>query len=806
MQLYSGSSKQFIEDAVQNQIAEKLRLAFNAQYRYSPSPGEVMSWRNSLSKLKDVFERAELTDHGVVLEYQLPLSSKRLDCMVTGNDESRRGNAVIVELKQWESCEEAEGDNEVVTWTGRGKRAVLHPSAQVGQYEMYLRDSNTAFHEGPTPVELHACAYLHNYSLEPKDLLLSRKYRRHVDACPLFSSADVDPLCDWLAGFVAGGDGMQVLERVVQSPFRASRKLLDHVAGMIESKREYVLLDEQQVVYDQVLAAARRGFKDRQKSLLLVKGGPGTGKSVIAINLVAGLSKEGFNAHHATGSRAFTETLRRILGARAGAQFKYFHNFAMAASNELDVLILDEGHRIRKSSVTRFTRKDQRSGKPQVEELLNAAKVTVVFIDDLQGVRPDEVGSTILIRESANRLGCRIEEFELEAQFRCSGSDAFVNWISNTLGIERTANVLWQPDERFEFKLFDSPADLEFAIRRKVAEGASARMTAGYCWPWSMPRADGTLVDDVVIGDYHRPWNANPEAKGLAKGIPKAQLWAFDPHGIDQVGCVYTAQGFEFDYVGVIVGRDLFWDPALADWRGRKEFSHDRKVKQGRERFTDLVKRTYRVLLSRGIKGCYVHFVDRETRDFVTSRMEVHRGLAGRFVKTESTEANASPLRSASIDLQPHVSDAERFTTHLPVYSLAAAAGGFGDAQVVRPLGWTKVALDRDLHDDMFIARVTGASMEPTIRNGSWCVFRRERGGSRDGQIVLVQSRQLTDPESGAQYTVKRYHSDKELFPDGTWRHKRIVLTPDNPEFTEIVLEDVEAGDFGVVAEWVQQL
>lgn len=803
MQLYAGSSKRFIEDTVQNQIAEKLRHAFHAQYRFSPSDGEVRSWRNSLSKMKDVFERAELTDHGVVLEYQLPLSSKRLDCMVTGNDGNRRGNAVIVELKQWERCEESDGENEVVTWTGHGKRPVLHPSAQVGQYEMYLRDTNTAFYEGPEPIELHACAYLHNYSFEPKDLLLSRKYRRHVDACPLFSSADVDSLCDHLSGFVSGGDGMPVLQRVVQSRFRASKKLLDHVAGLIRSKSEYVLLDEQLVVYDQVLAAARRGFKDKQKTLLLVKGGPGTGKSVIAINLVAGLSNEGFNTHHATGSRAFTGTLRRIVGTRAGAQFKFFHNYALAEPNELDVLILDEGHRIRKSSVMRYTRKDERSGKPQVDELLNAAKVSVVFIDDLQGVRPDEVGSTELIRDAASRLGCRIEEFELEAQFRCGGSDAFVNWISNTLGIQQTANILWSGDERFEFQVFDSPAELEFAIRQKVAEGASARMTAGYCWPWSMPRADGTLVEDVVIGDFRRPWNANPEAKRHAKGIPKSNLWAFDPRGIDQVGCVYTAQGFEFDYVGVIFGRDLFYDPALADWCGRKECSHDKRVKQGKERFTDLVKRTYRVLLSRGMKGCYVHFVDHETRDFVVSRIERRAESEGR---TGTDSSTASPSGTGSIDLLPDVAAAERFSTHLPVFSLAAAAGGFGDAKVVRPLGWTKVALGRALDQDMFVAKVVGSSMEPTIRNGSWCVFRRERGGTRDGKVVLVQSRHLSDPESGEQYTVKRYRSEKELFPDGTWRHRKIVLTPDNREFAEIVLEDVEAGEFGVVAEWVRAI
>jgi DUF2075 family protein len=203
-----------------------------------------------------------------------------------------------------------------------------------------------------------------------------------------------------------------------------------------------------------------------------------------------------------------------------------------------------------------------------------------------------------------------------------------VNWISNTLGIERTANVLWEDDERFEFRIFPSPELLEAAIRRKVAQGVSARMTAGYCWKWSKPRSDGTLVEDVVIGDYRRPWNAQPDAGRLARGIPKASLWAYEPGGIEQVGCVYTAQGFEFDYAGVIFGPDLVYDFDRGDWVGHPKRSFDGTVKRGKDRFTEFVKNTYRVLLSRGLKGCYVHFMDKDTERFVRSRMEGTRRSA----------------------------------------------------------------------------------------------------------------------------------------------------------------------------------
>ncbi|MFH1726155.1 MAG: DNA/RNA helicase domain-containing protein, partial [Elusimicrobiota bacterium] len=432
MELYSGSSQQFIEDSVQNRIAGKLKAAFLEQFRYRPSDNEVRSWHNSLGKIKDVFQRADLTDHGVVLEYQLPLTSKRLDCMITGKDGERTENAVIVELKQWEQCEPADGENEVITWVGGSNRCVLHPSVQVGQYTMYIRDGHTAFHEDDTPVKLGSCGYLHNYHFVEADPLKAPKFREAESESPIFSADDVDPLCGFLTQRLNRGDGMAVLSRIQSSKFRASKKLLEHVSAIIKTQPVYNLLDEQLVVYDEVFAAAKKSGSKAGKMVLLVRGGPGTGKSVIAINLMADLSKAGFNSHYATGSRAFTETLRKIVGPRAAQQFKYFNSYTTAQVDEVDVLVLDESHRIRASSVSRYTRRDARSGLPQVEELMRAAKVSVFFIDDFQGIKPDEVGSSDLIRSAAERLGCKIGEYELEAQFRCSGSDAFVNWIDNT--------------------------------------------------------------------------------------------------------------------------------------------------------------------------------------------------------------------------------------------------------------------------------------------------------------------------------------------------------------------------------------
>jgi uncharacterized protein len=432
----------------------------------------------------------------------------------------------------------------------------------------------------------------------------------------------VPSLTTFLDERIHGGDGGSVAAAVERSKYRPSKKLLDHVAKLIKSKPEYILLDEQLVVYDKVIQAAKEGVRAKRKSAIIVRGGPGTGKSVIAMNLLGDLSGMDLNAHYVTGSRAFTSTVREIVGIRGAAQVRYFNSYMGADVNVIDVMIADEAHRIRETSNNRFTPKVKQSKLSQIAELLKASRTSVFFIDDNQIVRPGEIGSTQYIKTEAEKLHCDVFEFELEAQFRCAGSEAFVSWINNTLGIQRTAHVMWSQADEFDFRIMPSPQLLEDAIRNKLGEKSTARLTAGFCWPWSNPKSDGTLVDDVVIGDYSRPWNAKSDSGSLAAGIPKESLWAYDAGGVDQIGCVYTAQGFEFDYVGVIFGPDLVYLPETADWKGDKTKSYDTVVKRSGDRFTQMVKNTYRVLLTRGMKGCYVHFVDKNTENFFRSRME----------------------------------------------------------------------------------------------------------------------------------------------------------------------------------------
>ncbi len=620
MQLYAGTLNDFITDATRHRIGERLKDAFFRHFRYSPSPTEVTSWQSSLHAMSMVLREASFNDHSIILEYQLPLSSRRLDCMVLGKDERDRSNAVIVELKQWEDVYRSNVADCVVTYVGGRLRDVLHPSRQVGQYQEYLEGCQAAF--APDGVRLASCGFLHNNLCDPSSELFNPRHAGILKRYPLFGRDQTDKLTTFLTDRLNAGQGEHVLTAVLKSKYRASKKLLDHTAAMIEGQKEYVLLDEQLVVFNAALAAARKALDGTGKAVMLIRGGPGTGKSILALNLVGTLCKSGYNAQHATGSRAFTGNIRKIVGSRAGIQFNYFNSYTDIERDGIDVLVLDEAHRIRETSNNRFTAPSGRSRLPQIEELVRAAKLSIFFIDDLQVVRPGETGSSQLIRQVAELYDATLEEFELDAQFRCNGSDAFINWVDNTLQTRQTANVMWDTKDEFEFKIIDSVRELEAMMRKKQNQGFTARLTAGFCWPWSDPTASGELVRDVKIGRWSMPWNAKPDSGRLARGIPRSQFWASDPKGIDQVGCIYTAQGFEYDYCGVIFGRDLRYEPKSGKWVGNKAASEDSVVKRSGERFVDLVKNTYRVLLTRGHKGCYVYFENDETRNFFRSRVE----------------------------------------------------------------------------------------------------------------------------------------------------------------------------------------
>jgi DUF2075 family protein len=335
---------------------------------------------------------------------------------------------------------------------------------------------------------------------------------------------------------------------------------------------------------------------------------------VIALSLLGELNRRGYATMHATGSKAFTETLRRVAGARntrVKALFKFFNSFMTSEKNSLDVLIADEAHRMRETSANRFTTARNRTGRPQIAELLDVARVPVFLLDEHQVVRPGELGTAAIIRDAAMEVGLKVEEVELRGQFRSGGSVAYEEWVLRLLGLIDGGPQPWPGDDHFALHLAYSPQELESFLAAKEAEGYTARMTAGFCWPWSKPKKNEPLVDDVRIGNWERPWN-NPEERRIGD-VPARSLWATEPGGFGQVGCVYTAQGFEYDWNGVILGPDLVWrgDRFVSDVGASRDPAFRNKNTADFDRF---VRNVYKVLLTRGMVGTFVYSTDPETQ------------------------------------------------------------------------------------------------------------------------------------------------------------------------------------------------
>ncbi|MEV2239219.1 DUF2075 domain-containing protein [Micromonospora sp. NPDC049891] len=507
----------------------------------------------------------------------------------------------------------------------------LHPGVQVADYCQYLTDFLGVL--GRERYPLHGAAYLHNaVDRDIADLL----DRPATEQSRLFTKQRRGQWLTYLQSRFAPKSGAAAADRFLTSTVRPSRHLLRYAAQELKDRSQFTLLDEQHVAYELVLHAVERARTATRKRAVVVAGGPGSGKSVIALSVMGELARQGRTVLHATGSRAFTQTLRRYAGrgsTRLQGMFKYFNSFMDAETNDIEVLLCDEAHRIRETSVNRYTPKARRDrARPQLDELISTARVPVFLLDEHQVVKPGELGNVEVISAYAEKLGLEVEVVSLHDQFRCGGSAAYEEWVLTLLGLDGDGPTVWAGDGRFDLRLAESPTQLEAFLRVRQTPtgtagepGQTARMSAGYCWPWSDPRPDGTLVPDVVVCGWARPWNVKSDRS--VGDAPGSAFWATDPNGFDQVGCVYTAQGFEYDWSGVIIGPDLVardgrlvtrWseskDPAL---RSRKAVSDDEADR--------LIRNTYKVLLTRGMRGSIIHSVDPETRDFLAGLVRPDR-------------------------------------------------------------------------------------------------------------------------------------------------------------------------------------
>jgi DUF2075 family protein len=616
MIVYSETKRTFILDTLSNSISSTIENLYVRETGYKANKSEVASWSNSMQFMKNILEDNEIPDDtGIAIEYKIPQTSKRIDFIITGADDNKR-TAILIELKQWSEGISISPKDAVVNAAFYG-RETNHPSYQAWSYASLLNDYNSAVQD--KGINLEPCAYLHNYSKE-NGAIDDSFYAEWTEKAPVFFREDFFKLRDFIKRFVKYGDQGTLMYEIDHGKIRPSKSLADSLHSMLKGNKEFTLIDTQKIVYETVLNLAKRE-DDHTKHVVVVKGGPGTGKSVVAINLLAEITREGLVTQYVTRNSAPREVFQVMLTgkftkSRISNLFTSSGSFTEVESNTFDALIIDEAQRLNEKSGL-FNNK----GENQIKELISSSKTSVFFIDEDQRVTLKDIGEIGLIKQWAEAYEADYHEYELESQFRCNGSDGYLAWLDDSLQIHETANTVIG-DIGYDFKVLDSPQEVFDVIKSKNRLNNKSRMVAGYCWDW-VSKKDSSAMD-IVIGDFSAQWN-------LAH---QGQAWIVHPESVSEIGCVHTCQGLELDYVGVIIGNDLvardgklFADASKRAKTDKSMFGFKKMSKEDpglADAMEDLIiKNTYRVLMSRGMKGCYIYCTDPETQEYFKRKLSI---------------------------------------------------------------------------------------------------------------------------------------------------------------------------------------
>jgi DUF2075 family protein len=617
MIIYQKNKQGFINDVLTNNIEQIIAGQIKAKTGKDIPANEVKAFKNSLEFMDRILNDKEIPeDSGISIEYHIPQTAKRIDFIISGTDENTE-NVIIIELKQWSEAKLTDRDGIVETRFQGGMSSTSHPSYQAWSYAALINAFNATVEEDN--IKLHPCAYLHNY--EPDNIITNEFYEYYIEKAPIFLRPDALKLREFIKRFIKYGDKSNIIARIDNGRIRPTKSLADSLKSLIKGNKEFVLIDDQKVVYESALKTAKYS-NERNKNVLIVKGGPGTGKSVVAINLLVELNRRGFMAQYVTKTSAPREVyFDKLRGEKKMTELRNLFvgsgTFINAPKNSIHALIIDEAHRLTKQ--TGFLK----MGDDQIKEIIQAAFFSIFFIDEDQRVHIEDYGKTSVIEQIAEKENAVIQHMELTSQFRCNGSDGYLAWLDNTLQIRETANEEFRSKEfGFDFKIVQTPSELRDIIFELNKANNKARMVAGYCWDWNSDK--DPKVYDITFPEFAFEMKWNLKTYG--------STWIIDPNSVNEVGCIHTCQGLEVDYVGVIVGNDLIirdgqvlvnpaarsrMDKSIHGW---KKLTTENPEK-GKAIVKSIIKNTYRTLMTRGMKGCYVYFTDKETEEFFRSKI-----------------------------------------------------------------------------------------------------------------------------------------------------------------------------------------
>lgn len=625
MLIYEGTKDKFLMSVEQDLIAIEIENNIYERMHRHTAKNEFRAWENSMEYMYKVLNDQDIpSDAGIAIEYNIPQTSKRVDFLISGYGKKDDANVVLIELKQWDELEAVPGrDGLVQTYTGNAMRQVVHPSYQAWSYAMLISDYNASVQEGM--VSIFPCAYLHNYRRRKQDPIDARQYETYLEDAPAFTCGEVTKLRDFIKKSIRTGDNKELIYKIDSGRIKPSKSLQDSIAKMLEGNREFIMLDEQKVVYEEILNEARCSAKDGKKRVLIVKGGPGTGKSVVAVNLLAKLTKEDQFCQYVSKNAAPRNVYRKklkgsIRKSSVDNMFKGSGIYTETQNNMIDTILVDEAHRLNAKSGMFHN-----MGENQIKEIIHSAKCSVFFIDERQRVTLKDIGRIGEIRKWAKEEKAQITEMELLSQFRCNGSDGYLAWLDHTLEIHDTANFDMK-DINYDIRILDSPMEMrELILEKNHISHNKARILAGYCWDWKKEGVNDSAVYDIKIGDFEISWN-----------LKNTTTFAIDEDSVHEAGCIHTSQGLEFDYVGVIIGDDMRYENGTVVTDFTKRARTDQSLKgikklykenpiRAKKEADEIIKNTYRALMTRGMKGCYIYCTDQNLSAYLKKCLEIQR-------------------------------------------------------------------------------------------------------------------------------------------------------------------------------------
>ncbi len=616
MIVYEDSKRGFVEDVKSNCIADRIADKIREHGINAGQEREYVSWQNSLQFMRNIVDDNEIDDDvKIAIEYSIPLTSKRVDFIISGADSDDHDNVVIVELKQWQKAEVVDDDMHycVKTFVGGNDRIVCHPSYQAYSYSCFIRNySQTVLDKG---INLVPCAYLHNYDPKFKPNLSNSIYREWVGEAPFFVRDEAEVFSAFIKKYVTrkSSDG-DLLYKIDHGRLKPTKALQDSLASLVKGNKEFMLLDEQAVCYDMCLKTMAKCKEDGRKRTIIIQGGPGTGKSVLAVNLLMEYISKSLNASYVTKNSAPRKAFLSLLtnsDAKKLVNIKQLFRSPFGLSNvpcnTYDCLIVDEAHRLVKKMYGDW------NGENQVKECISASLLSIFLLDEDQAVTNKDIGSVDEIRKWCVALGSILkmpEEANLVSQFRCNGSDAYIQFVDDVLQRTGESVSVELSELNFDFRVFDNASDLREALRKKNSVNNKSRMVAGYCYDWNVKHGRGEY-DILLPGGFRAKWN-----------LENDDIWAINPESFEEVGCIHTAQGLEFDYVGVLIGKDLRYDTNSGNViTDKSRISKDDKSSGIRSsndaQARRLILNTYKTLLTRGQKGCYVYCEDQALSEYM---------------------------------------------------------------------------------------------------------------------------------------------------------------------------------------------